>query len=192
MQRSGDDIYEELLVVRCQRSDVAAWDELVRRYHDRLFYYIRRLIDDNDQATQLVQDVWVHVLRGLATLREFDRLAPWLYTIARRVVMTHFRSQYTKTPVPLNDETIQTAEDQGSDDALTFENAELVHYGLQRIGWVEREVLTLYFLQDLSIEEIARVLEVPAGTVKSRLARARKELRSVLRQEAGIAEEELA
>ncbi len=63
-------------------------------------------------------------------------------------------------------------------------------FGLQRIGWIEREVLTLYFLQDLSINEIAHVLEVPAGTVKSRLSRARRELRGVLEDEAGRASEE--
>jgi RNA polymerase sigma-70 factor (ECF subfamily) len=188
MQRSADDIYDELLAVRCQRNDVAAWDELVRRYHDRLFYYIRRLIDDDDQAAQLVQDVWVHVLRGLSMLRQVDRLAPWLYTIARRVVMTHLRARYNTTPA-ISADAIEVADDDDHDDGTAFDRAELVHYGLQRIGWVEREVLTLFFLQDLSIDEIARVLDVPPGTVKSRLARARKELRSVLEQETGDAVE---
>jgi RNA polymerase sigma-70 factor (ECF subfamily) len=188
MPRTADDIYDELLVVRCQRHDVAAWDELVRRYHDRLFYYVRRLINDDDQAAHLLQDIWVRVLRSLATLRQTDRLAPWLYTIARRAVMTQLREKYD-CETSLTDEVLQYAEVPASDDALSIEDAELVHYGLQRIGWVEREVLTLYFLQDLSIDEIARVLDVPPGTVKSRLSRARQELRSVLEKEAGVAEE---
>lgn len=190
MQRTADDIYDELLAVRCQRRDVAAWDELVHRYHDRLFYYIRRLIDDDEQAAHLLQDVWVRVLRNLATLRQTDRLAPWLYTIARRVVMSHIRNKYQTTAASLNEETLQSTEDQSCDDSLRFENAELVHYGLARIGWIEREVLTLHFLEDLSIDEIAGILEVPAGTVKSRLSRARRELRSVLEQHSGCAKEE--
>ncbi len=190
MQRTTHDIYDEILVVRCQRKDVAAWDELVRRYHDRLFYFIRRLIDDDDQAAHLLQDVWLRVLRSLATLKQSDRLAPWLYTIARRVVMSQYRKEYQDPLVLFHEESLPSSPEVGCDDSLQFENAEWVHFGLQRIGWIEREVLTLYFLQDLSINEIAHVLEVPAGTVKSRLSRARRELRGVLEDEAGRASEE--
>lgn len=192
MQRTTHDIYDELLVVRCQRKDVAAWDELVRRYHDRLYYFIHRLIGDDDQAALLLQDVWLRVLRNLATLKQSERLAAWLYTIARRVVVTHYRNEYLNTRVPFNEESLQIREDAGREDKLPFENAELVHFGLQRIGWIEREVLTLHFLQDLSIDEIAQVLEVPPGTVKSRLFRARRELRDVLQHETGLASEERA
>ena len=70
------------------------------------------------------------------------------------------------------------------DEQLTLENAELVHFGLGRLGLPEREVLTLYFLDDLTISEIAALLEIPAGTVKSRLFKARRDLRRVLEEEA--------
>ncbi len=183
MTRSRNDIYEELLVLRCQRRDAQAWDELVGRYNDRLFYYVRRLVEDDGQSAQLVQDIWVQVLRNLRTLQQADRLAAWIFTIAHRVVMTHYRQKYA-APVEQTDELVETGGTDEVDTTLLYENAELVHFGLSRIGWVEREVLTLYFLQDLSTDEIARVLDVPRGTVKSRLARAREELRSVLEIEA--------
>ncbi len=70
------------------------------------------------------------------------------------------------------------------DDQLTFENAELVHFGLGRLSPPECEVLTLYFLNDLTVGEIATLLEIPPGTVKSRLSKARRDLRHVLEVEA--------
>ena len=124
-----------------------------------------------------------NAFRGIRSLRDSSRLAPWLYTIARRTAMNHFRSKYarreTQTSEVITDE---TADDQ--DEQLNLENAELVHFGLGRLGLPEREVLTLYFLDDLTIGEIAALLEIPAGTVKSRLFKARRDLRRVLEEEA--------
>ena len=182
MSRSADDIYDELLVLRCQRGDVGAWDELVLRYNQRLFYYVRRLVEDHDHAAQVVQEIWLHVLRGLGALRRADRVAPWLYTIARRAVMSHFRERYAASESPAEVPLDQLVDD-GPPETAQFESAELVHFGLSRIGWIEREVLTLFFLEDLSIAEIAHVLNIPPGTVKSRLSRARSELRRVLEQQ---------
>ena len=68
-------------------------------------------------------------------------------------------------------------------ESQTFENAEQVHYGLDRISLPHREILTLFFLQDLTIEDIAVVLEIPAGTVKSRLYYAKRSLKAVLEKE---------
>jgi len=106
-------------------------------------------------------------------------LAPWLYTIARRTAMSHFRSKYARHET-LTAEVIESEMIDSPDEQLTFENAELVHFGLGRLGIVEREVLTLSFLDDLTIGEIATLLEIPQGTVKSRLFKARRDLRRVL------------
>ncbi len=182
MPRRPEDIRDELLVLRCLRRDADAWDELVQLYYDRLFYYVRRMVDEDEQAAHLLQEVWVKVLQSLAALRDGGRLAPWLYSITRHVVMNHYREQYSETNA-LSAETLdeQTLDD--SIDTTRFDDAEMIHFGLGRIGWVEREVLTLHFLDDLSIAEIATVLGIPPGTVKSRLHRAKSELRQVLVRE---------
>ena len=184
MTRSAEEIYDELLVTRCRRQDAAAWNELVDRYHGRLLYYLRRLVDDEDRAGSLLQDVWLHVLRGIWTLQDGTRLAPWLYTIARRRAMTDFRGEYSR-PEAACTAAVDAAEEQDDGGQAQFDNAELVHFGLSRIGLAEREVLTLHFLEDLSLVEIGDVLGVPVGTVKSRLFKARRELRSVLEREQG-------
>ena len=188
MPRRPDDIRDELLVLRCLRRDLSAWDELVRRYNDRLFYYVRRMIDQDEQAAQLLQEVWVKVLQSLHSLRQGSRLAPWLYSLTRHVVMSHYRERYSTLEVTDHAELDEQPTNE-STDASRFENAELIHFGLSRIGWAEREVLTLHFLDDLSIAEIADVLEIPMGTVKSRLHRAKSELRQVLVRERGEPDE---
>jgi RNA polymerase sigma-70 factor (ECF subfamily) len=180
--RSADEIYDELLVTRCRRRDAAAWDELVDRYHARLLFYVRRFVDDEERAGSVLQDVWLNVLRGIPALREGSRLAPWLYTIARRTAMNHFRDEYARPEGPEGTADAESGDPQ-DDGQLQFDNAELVHYGLGRIGPAEREVLTLYFLEDLSLGQIGEVLGVPVGTVKSRLFKARRDLKQVLDRE---------
>jgi RNA polymerase sigma-70 factor (ECF subfamily) len=182
MNRTSREIYDELLVTRCKRRDVAAWDELVSRWNNRLFYYLRRLIDHEPDARNALQDVWLHAIRGIHSLQNTARLAPWLYTIARRTAMTHFREQYA-----CREESGTEAIDHETDDdsvaQLCLENIELVHFGLGKLGIPEREVLTLFFLEDLTTAEIADLLGIPVGTVKSRLFKARRDLRRVLEKE---------
>ena len=95
--------------------------------------------------------------------------------------MSHLKR---RTGENFSDEDIERMPDHGSKhETLDFENAELVHWGLGRLkGW-EREVLTLYFINDLSLTEIADIIEVPTGTIKSRLYHAKQSLRGKLEEE---------
>ena len=177
-------IYYELLVLRCRRGRKDALEELVRCWEKRLFYYIRRLIDDEQEAWQILQQTWLKVLQGIRKLREPRKLPTWLYSIARKTAMSHLRAEYSaRTWLQSNETRGDDVEIDGT--SVAFENAEQVHYGLVRISLHHREVLTLFFLQDLSIEEIAELLEVPVGTVKSRLSYAKRALKAVLEKEAG-------
>jgi len=183
VKRSSQEIFDELLVMRCRNRDLAAWDELVRRWSARLLYYLRRLIDHEEDATNTLQDVWLKAFRGIGTLRQHDRLAPWLYAIARHCAMSHHRSSYAR-----REDTVDAIETEGWDeteDQQRLENGELIHVGLSRLALAEREVLTLYFLEDLTTSEIAGLLKIPVGTVKSRLFKDRHELRRVLESEGG-------
>jgi RNA polymerase sigma-70 factor (ECF subfamily) len=182
MTRTPDDIRNELLVLRCRRQDAAAWNELVRLFQDRLFYFVRRFVRDDDQAAVVMQDLWIQVLRGLPFLRSSDRLTPWLYTIARRMVVNRYRRDASDPTTAAAEVSGVSAEDE-HEPFEQFENAELVHFGLSRLDVAGREVLTLHFLEEFSVDEIAGILEIPGGTVKSRLFRARSELRRILDQE---------
>ena len=99
--------------------------------------------------------------------------------------MNHYRGVYSRKEVHADASPNEHPEPiEPTDDAFHLENAELIHFGLSRLEVPQRELLTLYFLDDLSIAEIATVLEIPPGTVKSRLSAARRELRRILDEEA--------
>jgi RNA polymerase sigma-70 factor (ECF subfamily) len=115
------------------------------------------------------------VLRGIAALREPSSLRPWLFGIARRVAMDRLRRQYTWVNDPAA--TLDGIAAPETDVSLESELAEL-ETKLEQLPLREREAVALFYLRELTIDEIAILLSVPAGTVKSRLFRARQLLRT--------------
>jgi RNA polymerase sigma-70 factor (ECF subfamily) len=182
MHRSRREIYDELLITRCRRGDSPAWNELVERWNDRLYYYLRRLIDNEADAANALQEVWYQVFRGLKKLRDDSRLSAWLYTIARRIAVNHYRQNDSRLENQWGEHPQEATTDE-EDAHIPFDNAELVHFGLSKLDLPEREVLTLYFLADFTIAEMAEVIGIPIGTVKSRLFKARRDLKTILERE---------
>jgi RNA polymerase sigma-70 factor (ECF subfamily) len=168
---------DALLAVRCQLGERAAFDELIARWHEPLWRYLRRLSSSDDTARDLAQDTWLRVFRGITRLREPERVRPWLFGVARNVAMEQLRSQYSQ--MPHSDVDLDSIAAEVPDVNLEEEFATL-EAGLESLPIVERETLTLFYLRELSLEEIAGVVEVPLGTVKSRLFRARRMLRREL------------
>jgi RNA polymerase sigma factor (sigma-70 family) len=171
-------IYNQLLVIRCRQGQEQAWTELVSRWEKPLLYYIRRMIDNEHQAWQVLQETWLHVVKSIDTLKCPEYLPKWLYSICHHKIITYYRQRHREAE--LHESIANRCEIPESECRGQFENAEAIHWGLGQIKPVSREVLTLYFLQDLSINEIAEVLDVPAGTIKSRLYYARLKLRKIL------------
>lgn len=172
-----ESLADELLAVRCLLGEPAAFDELVDRWHVPLWRYLRRLSRDDGAAAEVLQDVWVRVLRALPALREPARLRAWLFGIARRAAMDRFRERYADAvSSPIDPETVAAPEE----DADVREAIEAMHDALTTLPWQEREALVLFYLDELSLAETADVLAVPVGTVKSRLFRARRSLKQRL------------
>jgi RNA polymerase sigma-70 factor (ECF subfamily) len=176
-------IYCELLILRCRRGDPGALEELVRHWGNRLFYYIRRLVDNDEDAWDALQETWLKVVKSIGSLKEPRVLPMWLYRIARNTAISHLRGRYADH-VAIDDAELGDIE--AESDSFTFEDEEQVHYALGRVSLPHREVLTLYFLEDLSLEEIAEVLDTPVGTVKSRLHYAKNALRIIIEQEESV------
>lgn len=166
---------DQLLVVRCQLGERAAFDALVRRWAGPLHRYAKRLADDADLARDLTQEVWLRAIQGLGRLRDAAQFRAWLFGIAHRVAMDRLRSRYAM-PLESTDTLDTLAVETESDDE---DIAHLVG-GLSLLPLAEREVLTLFYLEELPLTEIASVLAIPPGTVKSRLFRARHLLRQRL------------
>ena len=173
-----ESVYNQLLVIRCRQGQEEAWSELVSRWEKPLLYYIRRMIDNEHQAWQVLQETWLQVVKNIDTLKMPEYLPKWLYSVCHHKIVSYYRQCHRQAELY---ESISNAYSNCGDNGDTYlEDAEAVHWGLGQIKPVFREVLTLYFLQDLSIDEISEVLGVPAGTVKSRLYHARQQLRKAL------------
>lgn len=158
---------DALLVVRAQLGDRRALAELVGLWHEPVWRYVRRMLDGPGRADDVSQELWAAALKALPRLRQPERFAPWLFTIARRSVMDQLRREYGQ-PDPLTVE-----EDVGDGVEAVLDRAQVAE-GLAELPVREREVLVLFYLLDLALEDCAQVLDVPPGTVKSRLFRARR------------------
>jgi RNA polymerase sigma-70 factor (ECF subfamily) len=179
--KDKDLIYQELLVLHCQRGDRDALQELVVTWERRLFYFLRRLGSEEQDAWDLLQQTWLKVLRGISTLKGARQLAPWLYCIARNIAINHgqmrslHRDRLEELPPATDFE-----EDPGP---RNYDNVEQIHHGRLQLPLPHREVMTLHFLESMTIEQIAQVLDVPPGTLKSRPYHAKRALRNILTKE---------
>jgi RNA polymerase sigma factor (sigma-70 family) len=178
-----EDVELELLLLRCHRGQLNALEELVRRFERPLFYFIRRIVKDEAHAWDALQKTWIRVFADLPRVSGKTRRKAWLYRVARNTALNHVRDESRHRAVQVTD----TDQLSGIDDSNGFsdEDAEEVHRALDQLNLSDREALTLYFIEDLSVEEIADVLGIPAGTVKSRLYFARQRLRTILEKRHG-------
>jgi RNA polymerase sigma-70 factor (ECF subfamily) len=174
-----DRVLDELLVVRCQLGEAGAFDALIARWHQPLWSYVRRMTGNDADAEDLAQEIWIRVIRGIARVRDGARLRGWLFGIARRVLMDRLRRAYAAPPEADVDVGTLPAEIDPVDSEADLASLEAA---LDTLPVVERDVLTLFYLRDLSLAELADALDVPVGTVKSRLFRARRMLRAAMQE----------
>lgn len=183
MQSKEHIIESQLLILHYRRGDQAALERFVDLWQQPLFFFIRRLTATEADAWDVLQETWERVLRGLDRLRDVECVAPWLYRIARNTAFNH--RQHLAREEPLDDRVPEAAANAPHEPSFPAEAAEAVHRVLDKLPLSQREVLTLFFLDELSVLEIAAVVGVPPGTVKSRLHYGKKALHEVLRQEMG-------
>ncbi len=172
----------QVLVRRCQRGEQTAFEELFRRFQPRLRYYIRRLDAGGDRTEDTLQDVWVKVVRGIGALKDRKAFIAWLYSIARNEV--YARAKMKNPFVELYDEDLKLVTD-NHEPAFRAEEAARIHAALDKLKPQHREILTLCFLEELSHKEIAGILDIRAGTVKSRIHYAKRSLRQELEKNHG-------
>ena len=170
--------------MRCRRGDRRAWQELIGRWEMPLFYYLRRLLPQEADAWDVLQQTWLAAYHGIVSLKDPALLAVWLHRIARNLAISHRRAN-RRDFEPLPDEPPMPGggEDPPDEQAEAFDDARQVHRALDRLSLPHREVLTLHFLRDLSVGQIAEVVGVSEGTVKSRLHYAKRALRQAVEHE---------
>jgi len=167
---------DQVLILRCQIRDSLALAELIDRYQRPLRYFIARMVQDNDLADELCQETWLTVLSKIHTLRKAGTFPTWFYRIARNRVYLEFRRR--KQILDLDDGL--EAPDCEEEEIDAVEDAAKLHRCLERLRPLHREVLLLRFLEEMSYEQIADVLECNVGTVRSRIFHAKLALKKEL------------
>ncbi len=176
MTDQNDRLKERLLVLRCQTGDEDAYRELVSSFGPRLTYFIRKLVASADKSDDLVQEVWLDVLRQLPRLHDVGAFRAWLYRIAHGKAMLDGR-RCGRIPSTTPDIERVAGPDE---DLFAAEDVAEIHVALDELEPVHREVLVLRFLEELSYEEISQIVECPVGTIRSRVHYAKAHLRRII------------
>jgi RNA polymerase sigma-70 factor, ECF subfamily len=185
-----------MLVRRCVAGDAAAWEEIVRTYNRRIYNICYRFAGSGDDAEDLAQEVFIKMYRTLSTYDSSKgAFATWITTITRNLLVDHFRKTKqdrmtdSLDTAPSEHEDAQPLSEQIQDQSAppdahirSREVSRTVHTALGKISPELREAVILRDLQDMDYKEIATVLKVPEGTVKSRINRGRAELARLLQR----------
>jgi RNA polymerase sigma-70 factor, ECF subfamily len=170
---------ERMTVLRAQSGDRDAFNELVNLYEGRLMYYVRRMIPDAHRARDIFQEVWLDVFLKLGQLRSPEAFRVWLYRLAHDRAARHVRRKLVEANY--QERASSEAQDVDSWNELKLlENCELVHAAIEKLSVLHREVVTLRFLEEMNIKEIAEVVNCNEGTAKSRLHNAKSDLRRII------------
>jgi RNA polymerase sigma-70 factor (ECF subfamily) len=173
------------LLDRCRHGDELAWEAFVRQYQRRIYSLATCYASDPDDARDLAQDVFVRLYRTRAQWTGAETFLPWMIRVARNVCLDRLRARKARPPasdVPADEMVDLAATTAQPDEAYTAGSRRRLFYrALCKLTLISREMILLKEIQGLQIEEIARMLRIPPGTVKSRSNRARLELaRNVL------------
>ncbi|HVO80080.1 MAG TPA: sigma-70 family RNA polymerase sigma factor [Terriglobales bacterium] len=185
-----------MLVRRCIAGDAVAWEEIVQRYNRRIYNICYRFAGSGEDAQDLTQEVFIKMYR---TLKSYDvergAFMTWVTTMTRNLLVDHFRKSKQdrvtdsldaapsehEEAVPLREHIPDKAAPPDA-HVQSRETGETVHRALQKLSPELREAVILRDLQDMDYREIAAVLKVPEGTVKSRINRGRAELARLLQR----------
>jgi len=170
---------EPLPVAQARAGAAAAWRILFRRYQLPLYAYVYELVRHEQTSLDLVQATFIRAARHLGTLRDDAKFGNWIFGIAHQECLQHFRQsgrEFVSSDI-LDD---HPGDDPGPDEILLrAEQAVGFRALLAQLPPQQRAVLVLYYLEDFSLEDIARVTAAPLGTVKSRLFHAKRALKKL-------------
>jgi RNA polymerase sigma-70 factor (ECF subfamily) len=180
------------LVSRCLSGEETAWEELVRLHTRRVYGLCYRFTNSSSEAQDLTQEVFLRIFRTLRTFRAPEgSFTTWLTRLARNLLIDHYRrtrqervTDSIEAQLPVIEEEEGAGASPRPDQALAGrETSEILQAALQKLSPDLREAVILRDLQEMEYKEIAGVLAIPEGTVKSRINRGRAELARLLRKQ---------
>ena len=178
---------DEELIARFQEGDEQAYTELVNRYRDKLITFVYRFVNEFEKAEDIVQDALFILYKNKHYYRNIAKFSTWIYTIAGNLAKTELRKRGTRKEIRISQmgpedrdyELPSVAPD--TDEVAQSEYIEKkIQAAIQKLPLHFRTVTILRDIQELSYEEISKIVDVPLGTVKSRINRARIQLQKEL------------
>lgn len=180
---------ETILIEQCLTGEQGAWEELVKSYTKRVYSICYRFTNRENEAQDLTQEVFLRVFKTLGSFRAGEgSFTVWLTRLTRNLLVDHYRRTKNDRVTDAIEDKLAILEESTQQHSRTDgllagrEAGELLQAALQKLSPELREAVILRDLEELEYREIARVLNVPEGTVKSRLNRGRAELARVLRR----------
>jgi len=170
VDRPVEQLVDEILVMDCQSGRVKALEMLVSRWQKRLWQYAYRLTGNAEGAWDVTQESWLGIIKGLRKLQDPANFKAWAYRIT-----TNKSIDWLKKHKAVNQISIEEIKDHQQKEKKDTGLKEL----MEKLDIRKQAVLSLYYFEQLSVPEISMALKIPAGTVKSRLANARKELKEL-------------
>jgi len=174
------DIEDAILLIRARNGDAAAFADFVLRWHGRLRAHAERLTGHPAAADDVTQETWIAVLKGLGRLTDVEAYRAWIYRILSRKAADWIRSRERRRRLDRRfaaEAARSSSEEERSDRIDSLDDA------IARLSPPLRHVVLLHYVEEFSVEEVADVLGIPRGTVKSRLHNARKQLRALIEEE---------
>ena len=180
MQKSRDQIYNELLVLKCQQGSKDAFEELVGRWQKRLWHYAFQVTGSDAAAWDVVQETWVGIINGIRRLGDAAVFPRWAFRIVNNKCADWLRKQHLQ--FRLSDQLVNQAQDESSQKQNSSEKVESLFVAIEKLSPERRALLTLRYREAFDISQIAEILGIAEGTVKSRLHRTLEKLRQLMGQ----------
>ncbi|HLY74418.1 MAG TPA: sigma-70 family RNA polymerase sigma factor [Planctomycetota bacterium] len=182
------------LVVRCQRSENRAFDELIARHQDRVYSAVARFCGNAEDAADIVQRAFINAFRKIQEFKGDSAFSTWIYRIAFNQAIS-FRRENRRATVSIyskdDDKVVEPAVEENPTEKIEGEETKRkVQQALDLLDAGDRQIILLKDLQGHSYDEIADIMQIPKGTVRSRLHRARLELKSKLKPYIGTLKED--
>ena len=181
-------VSDEILIERFQHGDLYAFDLIVKRYKNQLLNFIYRFLGNQEEAEDLVQETFLRVYKNRRAYRKVAKFSTWIYTIAGNLAKTELRKRRRRKIFSITDLGYEEKDYEISDKAFSPEDQvngliteEIVQKEIENLSPKFREVIILRDIQELSYEEISKIVRIPLGTVKSRVNRGRLKLRERLK-----------
>ena len=179
---------DEDLIERFQKGDLYAFDLIVKRYKEQLLNFVYRFVGNQEEAEDIVQETFLRVYRKRKAYKRIAKFSTWIYTIAGNLSRTELRRRKRRKLFSVTDMGYEDRDYEISDEGYNPENhvegviqEEIIHAEINNLSPKFREVIILRDVQELSYEEISKIIRVPIGTVKSRVNRGRLKLQSQLK-----------